>query len=103
MSSKDARLEGIKKYRVYILWFMVFLSFLNAALRFWGEWEYFIGVLVGQLFFGQAAQSYFYDKYISFGGGGVRVEDGSVPRLIAFVLALIGYFTLFLFNGYPWG
>ncbi|MFB9867661.1 hypothetical protein [Vreelandella sulfidaeris] len=102
MFSNDVWLAWMKRYRAYILCLMVILSIFIAVLRFWGEWKYFFGMLIGQLFFGQAVQSYLYGKYISFGGGGVTVESSPCSRLVAFIVAFIGYLVMFLFNGYPW-
>lgn len=102
--------EGVEAwFRLRNRWrkcFMLLLAFaavLNAVIRFWGEWEYFFGALIGHYFFGQAIKSYLYDRTMWLGLGGAAMEDGTGARVFAATLAFLGYFAMFFFNGYPGG
>ncbi len=90
------------RWRKHFVLLLAFAAILNAVIRFWGEWEYFFGALLGHYFFWQALQAFFYDRTMFFGPGSASMEDGAGARVFAAILAFTGYFAMFFFNGYPW-
>lgn len=90
------------RWRKYFILLLAFSAILNAVIRFWGEWEYFFGALIGHWIFWQAVKAYLYDRTIWLGLGGAAMEDGTGARILAAILAFTGYFAMFFFNGYPW-
>ncbi|WP_249979062.1 hypothetical protein [Vreelandella olivaria] len=82
-------------HRGKIIWLMIAAAFLHAAVRFWGDWKYFFGVLLFHVLFGQAVQAYLWGRDIFLGGGVVRVNDGKGVRLIAFIIYFVLYLAVF--------
>jgi hypothetical protein len=93
----------LMKYRVKILFSMVFAAALNAVLRFWGSWEYFGGALITHLLFWQGVRSYLYGKTISTIGGAISEHDSKRARLGLCMAMFVGYLAVFMFDGAPWG
>ncbi|MFC7367337.1 hypothetical protein [Vreelandella zhaodongensis] len=105
MSKQEGHSAWIRwrnRFRLYLSISLAILALINAAIKFWGEWELFLTAILGHIFFGQLIVAFLYDKNMNVGGGGADLSDGSVARGMAITFAVIGYGVMFLFNGYPW-
>ncbi|WP_249979061.1 DUF637 domain-containing protein, partial [Vreelandella olivaria] len=65
-----------------IVAFMALAAVVVRGFQVLGEWKYFGGVIIVNLLFGQAVQSYLWGKDIFMGGGGVTADGTGAVSLI---------------------
>ncbi|MDH4873689.1 hypothetical protein [Pseudomonas sp. BN515] len=83
-----------------ILVFMVASSLVNA-ISLLGNWDIFLGVLLGHFWFGQCFYSFVSGREIFFSAGASVEKDANVYiRMAVGSFALFVFVVLFFFRGY---
>ena len=81
--------------RIFIITFLVLLSICVETLKFWEEWDNFLGILGLQMLMLATMHSYMYGKTMYLGIISLDPESEPIGRKIACGTAIAGYIFLF--------
>lgn len=92
--------EFFRRYRYLLLSLMVAASFVNAFVRFSGDWRNFFGALFVHGWFIQAVFAYFRGGWVGIGSGGLPTDGNPTGRAALAATAFAFYLLMFTYSGY---